>query len=204
MAGIKQFDGDNYGGFYRILIALRKDVIGLIPFNGIMAAPSQATVDDHFEEIVITRDTGSHVETEEYSAHGSYFNQRISFIIPKDRQDVRAKMMKYKDAEVVVLIQDNNLYLKLIGTDKFPLRLLRDFSTRNQVSERAGFNFNIGGNTKTESAFVTGINLGLQPADPAPTGVAYIRRNDGTLIATINAGQSFYISSPYSWSYNIV
>lgn len=81
--------------------------------------------------------TGQFEEPEDADGQGSFVEQKLSIVVPRDEPDVAAAIAAYRSLRYfVALFQDGNGYTKLVGTPTCPLRFEAGLSTGQRSGDR--------------------------------------------------------------------
>jgi hypothetical protein len=144
------------GGIQTIEFLLPEGVLS-IPMSSCVSSSSDSInvigVDYEAVNIAFVKRTASFTEKANVSSReGDYFEQEISFEVPKDRPEVNDLILKLRNRRIHVIYTDNNGVQKLVPN----MRLQPDFSTRSRKSERNGYTFLLKSKSISKSIIFTG------------------------------------------------
>lgn len=144
-------------------------------------------------------DTGIRSRSRE-SQEGPYKEYSLPFLIPKDLSDM-AQMLKTAESDLfVILVKDANLKTKLIGSLDAPLKFR--FDHESGTSQRALNHYAC--EFYSESPDVSYFFEGNAPTNPPGfSAPALVKKGDGTVLAALQPGESFIITSGFSYGFRI-
>jgi hypothetical protein len=152
MSSISSDYTDNYGGLKSIKYAIAKELLDQIDWMVLWQNPEsinipQAVIDTHFFDITPIQQTSQHQHSSQLKDSGKIRTHRTEARFTKDRSDIRAQLEHVGDRGVVLLIQDHNGSIKLIGTPEAPMYQTEDYRTGTKMMDTNGYTFYFTGST---------------------------------------------------------
>ncbi|WP_266206260.1 hypothetical protein [Pontibacter kalidii] len=147
-------------------------------------------------------------EPSDDDVHGHFYNNNFSGFVAGHTPELAEAMLMLKGKRVVVLYQDMDGQLKLIGDKEHPLVFECKYSSGNQPGQRKGYRFSFKGKSRNPAYFYSGpFNVAEEGtiAPPVVVGGEAVRMVDtrGNLIASIPAGKTIIIRSGFKLTYQI-
>jgi hypothetical protein len=139
--------------------------------------------------------------------HGEFYGHSFSGFCAGDTPELAAAIMRMKGRRFVVLFQDLDERMKLIGDREFYLVFECKFNSGSKPGERKGYKFSFKGKSRNPALFYSGqIAVAASGVITPPVlGGAPVRLEDtaGNLITLIPAGKTLVISSGFKLTYTI-
>lgn len=138
--------------------------------------------------------------TSRSSREGSAKSNRLTFMVPRDRQDIASMFDMAEDDTLIVVAKDGNGTVKLFGTPDSPLIFRYDQDSGQQFANGNFYSCEFSFDGPDNIYFYTGA-LQAQPAGTAPSIVQF---STGELIASLNPSDELIVSSDFAHSFTLV
>ena len=126
---------DNIGSFHTIYIAFAKDFPDIHPDQVFVPISVVEQNWSAFEQVYVTPSSGLYKQEQQGSVHGSFYLQKISFSIPRNRLEVVEGLRKYVGADILCLIVTHNYDRILAGSQSQPLAIGNDLNFGNNPGD---------------------------------------------------------------------
>lgn len=192
--------GDNLGGLLLIRVASTKDIESIpdskdrIIYGDIVFKAGKG-----WNTWIVTQNTSEFSGRSRSSQEGNFKDNAIQFIIPKDRPALRNMFDLAEKDELVVLFTDKNGNQKVFGTLNNPVYFQYNQRSGSGTASRNAYECEFYAEGPDNSYFYNG-TISSAPAGAAP---AIVRRGDGLVLATLNPGDIFTITSGFSFGFRI-
>jgi hypothetical protein len=187
---------DNLGGLVALQVARVADIESIAdPSNGVIYGDIVFNPGKGFVTWNVSMESPQARSTERNTREGASKNNRLDFMVPKDRPGVKNQFNRAQDDEFVVLYRDANNNLKLFGTKDMPVRFEfahdsgRAFSNLNAYAARFYYD-------GPDNIFFYNGEISTAPAGALPSVVKF----NGTAIATLQAGETLNIFSDFGFT----
>ena len=200
LQNIDTFSGDNLGSLLELKV-IRKDDIDSIPdpSDGVIYGDITLKAGKAWVLWSVTKNIPRHRASGKSSMEGDYESNILSFIIPKDRADIRRMLELTREDELVVLFKDANGQWKVFGSLEDPVRFRYSHDSGGSASNRNAYSCEFYAEGLANSWFYNGA-VGSPPVGALP---AIVKKDDGTVLASLSPGQTFIITSGFSFGYRI-
>lgn len=134
---IERFTGDNLGGIIELQVA-RVSEIDEMPEaeDGVIYGDITFKSGGGFHSWVVTAQTPRLRGDGRDSREGAYRSNRIDFVIPKDRSNIKVLLEKAEADEFIVLYKDSNGNQKIFGHIYAPVFFRFGHDTQSSISAR--------------------------------------------------------------------
>lgn len=135
------------------------------------------------------------------SEEGLYSSYSLPFFIPGDRAGWKKLFDAMHDDAFIILAKDPNNNQVIVGSLDAPLRFKAEFDSGNNISGLRGYACEFFSDGGSPAYFYAG-----DVAAPVPDGSvapAVVRKGDGTVLAVLQPGQIFTITSGFSFGFRI-
>ena len=200
LQNIDSFSGDNLGSLLELKV-IRKDEIDSMPApsDGVIYGDIELKAGKAWATWNVTRSTPRHRASSKSSMEGDYESANLNFMIPKDQASVRRMLELAQEDEHVVLFKDANGQQKVFGNLDNPVRFRFSHDSGAAHSQRNAYSCEFFSEGTTNSWFYNGTIA----APPSGTPPALVKRDDGTVLASLSPGQTFTITSAFSIDFDI-
>lgn len=202
LQSIARNSAENLGGIMHLRVC---------PVGGISTMP-QAVGDTVYGDIVFnagyswalwqvkSNDAGLRDRVKD-SEEGLYSSYSLPFFVPGDKAGWKKLFEQMHDDAFVILVSDHNNNQLIVGSLDAPVRFKSEFDTGNSISGLRGYTcefYSDGG----APVYAYAGNIAA-PVDDGSTPPAIVRKGDGTVLATLQPGQVFTITSGFSFGFRI-
>jgi hypothetical protein len=200
LQNIDSFSGDNMGSLLELRV-IRKDDVSAIPdpVDGVIYGDITLNAGKSLVTWNVTRSTPRHRSSNKGSMEGDYEEASLNFVIPKDQPAIRRMLQLAQEDEHIVLYKDANGQWKLFGSLDDPVRFRFSHDSGGSHSQRNAYSCEF----YSEGAANTWFYDGSIPSPPVGTPPAIVRKSDGTILASLSPGQTFTITSGFSFGFRI-
>jgi hypothetical protein len=192
---------ENTGGLFTIQVARISDIENIPEIkDGIIAGEITFKPGKGFFNWSATYNSARFISENKGSQEGNYKEFELPFIIPGDRPEFYNMLMKAEMDAFVILYKDGNGRMKICGNKEEPVYFQFSVKTGGGVRELNGYECRFFGN---KTAFYTG----LAPApDSSVQAPVIIRKgsSSGPIVAVLEPGQEFIITSGFSFGFRII
>lgn len=190
---------DNLGGVLTIQVARRADVQNIPdPVDGVVYGDIDFLPGKGFVTWEVTLETASADSAGRTSREGSSRSNKLPFVVPKDRADLRAMLEAASEDEFIVLFTSANGVQKLFGLPYAPVQFRFSATSGAKVSDLNHYSceFFYDG---PENMFEYDGTVSMAPEGPAPALVY----SNGELIASLSPGQVLNIDTDFDFDFEI-
>lgn len=191
---------DNLGGITSLQVCRAADIESIPePVNGIIYGEIVFGEGAGWTTWEVTLESANVQSQDRQSREGSFKNNRLPFVVPKDRAGLRHMFEQASEDEFIITYVDASGTRKLLGLLEAPMRFAYNHDTGARFGDRNAYEC---------SFFFEGPNNIFTyngTADPAPGGAApAIVRVNGEVIATLAPGESIDFDTPFDFTFQIV
>ena len=212
LRNVVQAPADNLGGVEALWYARTADLLdfddlGELPIGQLTLKPGA-----FWFQLVSTRGTVRYKQTQkDLGRHGESYTQKLIGTVPRHTAELAQGLEALERQELVVLYRDHNGQVQLVGTPEQPLKFTDAYDTGQDATTRNNYDWVLDGETPRRARpylgtwDVSGRGLvgGVQLATGVG-GVVYVRDRAGNLMATVPAGKTLVLSSPFRVSLAII
>lgn len=141
----------------------------------------------------VTKKTPRQTAANKTSFDGDFVDDLLSFVIPKDRANLRHMLSLAREDELLVLYKDGNGQQKGFGSLESPVRFRYSFDSGAASSGRNAYSCAFYSEGTANTWFYDG-TVATAPTGPAP---ALVKKGDGTILASLAPGETFNITSGF-------
>jgi hypothetical protein len=197
---IDAFSGDNMGSLLELRVVRAEDVQTMPePVNGVIYGDIVLKGGKSWALWKVTRNTPRHSSSSRDSMEGDYEQSTLSFVVAKDQPTTRRMMQLAQQDEHIVLYIDANGTQKVFGSLGQPVRFRFSHDSGSALVQRNGYTCEF----YSEGAENTFFYNGEVSAPPSGTPPAIVRLGNGTILASLQPGQTFVITSGFSFGFRI-
>ncbi len=210
MKNISRVAGQTSGLFQRFYYTLAANLPDELPVEGVaIVGDLQLAEGTLFNFIEATQFSPEFDEPSDDDVHGHFYDNNFSGFVAGHTPELAEAMLEMKGKRVVVLYQDMDGQLKLIGDKEHPLVFEYKFNSGAQPGQRKGYRFSFKGKSRNPAYFYSGsFDVAEEGtiAPPAAVGGEAVRMVDthGNLITSIPAGRTLIIRSGFKLTYQII
>lgn len=192
---------DNIGGIIQLQVARVADVIDVPePIAGIIVGDITFQPGTGFVSWECRLESANMRSRTNASREGSVKANSLPFILPKDRQSIKAQLDQAEDDEFIVLYKDSNGSQVLFGTPNAPLRFRYDHSSGTSFDSLNAYEAEFYYEGPDNRSFYQG----AVTTPPPGTGPSTVQHADGTLIATLNPSDELVFTSDFEHTFTLV
>jgi hypothetical protein len=185
----------NLGSIVTIQVSRKSSIVKIPdPVDGVIYGDITFLAGQGFFSWEVSMDSAGASSVSRKSKEGSSKGNRIDFIVPKDRADLRSMFEQAEKDELVLLFKDSNGVQKIFGLLHAPAQFKFDHETGDQVSGLNHYkcSFYYDG---PDNMFEYNGAIPSAPAGPAPSIVRY----NGNAIASLQPGEELNIISDFGF-----
>lgn len=212
LRNVVQPPDDNHGGVEALWYARTADLLGFDDLGELPIAQLDLKPGAHWYQLVSTRGTVRYKQTPKpLGRHNESYTQKIIGTVPRHTAELAAGLEALERQELVVLYRDHNGQVQLVGTPEQPLKFTDAYDTGQDATTRNNYDWVLEGETPrrarpylgTWDVSGRGLTGGVQ-LGTGTGGVVYVRDRAGKLLATVPAGKTLVLSSPFRVSLAII
>jgi len=200
MKNISRLGGDNLGGLIELKVAPASSISKIPdPVNGtvygdvvFVAGFSWHTWQVQFNNLGITAKSKS-------SQEGNYRDYQLPFIIPGNNPEITRILRQAEQDQFIILVKDTENRQKIVGSLDAPLLFNCDFDSGRSARNLKGYECEFYSEAQEVDFFYEG---GVAP----PAGSvqpAMVLRGDGQVLAALQPGDIFYVTSGFSFGFRV-
>lgn len=154
MKTLSKSKSDNLGGILNLY---------LVPADNIAINVENSTTGIHtigFKNtelnwhVECSAETVEYIEKENTEFGTSIYDIELSGFIPNDTPEIALNLKYLKSRPFIIIFEDQNEYLKMVGGEDCPLRLKKSFQTQSEISKLKGYQISFTGQSFDESVFI--------------------------------------------------
>lgn len=200
LQNIDAITGDNLGSLLDLRVARVADVESIpAPSNGVIYGDIALKSGKGWASWRVTRNTPRHRTTPRNAMEGEYESASLEFTMAQDRPFVRNMLRQSQGDEHIVLYKDANGKWKVFGSISEPVRFRYSHDSGSAIAQRNAYSCEFYADGASNSWFYNG-EIAVAPAGALP---AIVRKGDGTILASLQPGQTFVITSGFSFGFRI-
>ena len=224
MYHIHSMEGDNLGGIAELFFT-EQDSIALFPYVSDLAMlqPLQLKPGRIWYHLKFTTGTAGYTEEEKLEDNGPLYDHEIQGFRAQDAHLVGLAFHALAHKKLILLVKDQNGVTRLFGNTEDYVLISRKAGSGNAPADRNGSNFTFKGKSSlpaiyyfspTPDTIDSGSGIGNMPG--AGTGAGSSSGSGGTfqpvtivdgqgkIIATLQSGGTFQITSGFSFGFRIL
>jgi hypothetical protein len=191
---------DNLGGVTELRVARTADIESMPePVHGVMYGDITFKAGKGWALWKVTQTSARFAGQARNSQEHVWKDNSLAFVIAKDRVAVRRMLDLAQEDTLVALYKDGNGAVKVYGSLDEPVR----FRYTAQSGAGPGQRNEYACELWSEGADNTWFYNGDIESAPAGTPPAIVRLGDGTLLATLAPGETFVITSGFTFGFRI-
>lgn len=200
LQNIAAFHGDNLGSLLEIWVVSLVDVESLPPLqDGVRYGDIVLKSGKYFVTWEVTKDTPRSKAAGQSSFDGDSETDTLSFVIPKDQPGIRNMLNLAREDELLIVYKDANGQMKGFGSLEDPVRFKYNFDSGASISDRNAYTCEFYSEGLANTWFYDG-TVAVAPPGALP---ALVKRSDGVILAQLAPGQSFVLTSGFSFGFRI-
>lgn len=144
LISMDHLNGDNFGGICTFLFVPKEWIDVFPPVSALLnEASAEITLLPDYDWLVgqCLRDAQEFKEDQQRSEAGTYFSQKLSGVVNKDRSEMNSLMDALRFRECVVIYKDRNQVRKLIGNKVKAMNFAFNLATGTEVKDKTAFYF---------------------------------------------------------------
>lgn len=197
LSNISRFSGSsNLGGLLSIRV-IRKDDVESIPdpVNGVIYGEITLKAGKEFVTWVVTLESPRTKSESRSSREGASKGNRLNFLIPKDRPEIKTQLDQAEADEFILIYTDSNGKAKIFGSLDTPVRFQYNHDTGGSFADFNSYecNFYYDG---PDNLFHYNGTLPAPPTGASPAIVLY----NGSPIASLQPGEMLNIISDFGFT----
>ncbi len=188
------------------------NTLSIIPVGSVIAIPDPVyqVIEDPMElangtsltNLFFPEGAGEFTEAQGESEHGEFYKQKLTVFVPKDtpsKSDLFSKLGQI--GHCIAVYVDNNGLQKVVGSVEYPLKFSSELETGKAAGNKNGHTLTFSGESTHKAFFYLAKESGNSGGSGAPVT---IKRGDGSVVTLVQSGQTFVISSPFDWGFEII
>lgn len=189
------------GGVLTLYVCRVDDILSIPdPFNKTIDGDIVFKAGSGFVRWDVTTETPRTKSTSRSSREGAAKSNLLSFLAPRDRQELSSMFDIAEDDALIVAYRDSNNNLKLFGTKDRPLIFRYDHDSGQRHADGNFYSCSFSFDGPDNIYFYTG-TITEQPEDGSVAVVQYVT---GDVIATLAPGDQLIVTSDFEHTFTLV
>ena len=209
LRNVVQLPADNIGGIEALWYARVADLLDFDELGDLAIAQLTLKPDAYWFQLVSTRGTVRYKQAQkDLGRHGKSFTQKLAGTLSRHTAALAGGLEALEGQQLVVLYRDHNGQVQLVGTPEQPLSWSDTYDAGEvRQGQRNNYDWVLEGETPRRARpylgtwRVSGVGLvGDVELGSGTGGVVYVRDAAGNLLATVPAGRTVVMRSPFQVS----